>query len=184
MKKLLLITGELASGKSTLAHADLRSYPILGVTKDRMKEILADTVGFSDRAENRVLSNAVFATMHYLFLQAAEGSLPLLLESNFRQHELDLLYAEAERLGYSVLTVALTGDLTVLHRRFLARIASGTRHRAHRMQDLTEPEDFAAISVARNPRTYRPPFLILDTTAPDALLPEVIPDGIRAFLSD
>lgn len=182
MKKLLLLTGELASGKSTLAQAILDAHPMLGVTKDRMKELLADTVGFRDRAENRILSDAVFSTMHYLFLQAADASLPLLLESNFRQHELDLLYEEAERLGYSVLTVCLTGDLSVLHRRFLERAASGTRHRAHLMQDLSNFSDFAAISVQRNPRTYRGQLLLIDTTAPDAPPIATVPKQILSFL--
>ena len=51
MKKLILITGDLATGKSTLAKKLSQNLKILSFTKDVLKEVLSDVIGFSNRQE-------------------------------------------------------------------------------------------------------------------------------------
>ena len=47
MKKLLLITGDLATGKSTFADILSKRYDTNVFYKDTIKEVLGDTIGFS-----------------------------------------------------------------------------------------------------------------------------------------
>ena len=59
-KRTVLITGDLAAGKTTFAKKLSKHLGIDAICKDEIKEILAETVGFSNRAENKRLSQAAF----------------------------------------------------------------------------------------------------------------------------
>ena len=131
MGKLLLIMGDLATGKSTFAGMLSRRYQTNVFYKDTFKETLGDTIGFSNRAENLRLSVASAALMRMIFLEFCKLNKNLILESNFRQEELEKLHELAEENGYQVLTVALRGDLEILHQRFLHRLYNENRHAVH-----------------------------------------------------
>ena len=87
MKKLILITGDLASGKSTLANNLSKKLDILCFTKDVLKEILSDDIGFSNRQENKNLSIASVNVMKHIFEQYAFLQKDLILEANFHKDE-------------------------------------------------------------------------------------------------
>ena len=53
MKKVVLITGDLAAGKSTLADNLSKTLNFTCIKKDCVKEIICDSVGFSTREENK-----------------------------------------------------------------------------------------------------------------------------------
>ena len=181
MQKLMILVGDLAAGKSTLAHQICARYHVPAFTKDRFKELLCDGVGFHNREENLNLSFVTFEVLFHIFECFAAAKQPLILESNFRQNELDRLEAAAAAAGYETMTVFVTGDLRVLHKRFLARIASGTRHPAHLTQNLEEFKDFEAISCSKNPRRLFGTVVTIDTTAPDAPSDFSADERIRRF---
>ena len=83
MKKLILITGDLAAGKSTLAKKLSQNLKILSFTKDVLKEVLSDVIGFSNRQENKKLSIASVDIMKHIFTQYAFLEQDLILEANF-----------------------------------------------------------------------------------------------------
>ena len=143
MKKLILILGDLASGKSTTADLLSKKYFIPSLKKDTIKEILGDTIGFTDREENLKLSKATFELLLHAFDRMSLTSDDLILESNFRESELDRLTALAEERGYSILSLLLTADTEVLYQRYLARIKSG-RHPVHLTIDFDNYEGFVS----------------------------------------
>ena len=96
MKKLILVCGDLACGKSTFCGQLSRRFDIPVFYKDTIKEVLGDTIGFANREENLKLSVATFGLLRHIFLQSADLGHDLILESNFRQHELEEMY---ERRG-------------------------------------------------------------------------------------
>ena len=53
MNKLLLVMGDLATGKSTFANVLSRRYDTSVFFKDSIKEVLGDTIGFSNFVPNR-----------------------------------------------------------------------------------------------------------------------------------
>lgn len=144
MKKLLLITGDLACGKSTFGRMLSERYDIVLFYKDSIKEALGDTIGFSDRAENLKLSKAAVELMTLIFSEFAVQGKDLILEANFRTHELEKLHSIAAAHGYDVLTLVFRADTETLHGRFLNRIANENRHPVHIIGALNDYDDFAA----------------------------------------
>ena len=142
MGKLLLITGDLATGKSTFARILASRYRTNVFCKDVLKETLGDTIGFSNREENLKLSVASAALMRMIFLEFSALNKNLILESNFRQAELDTLYKMAQECGYDVMTVRIRGDLRILHRRFLHRLNHEDRHDVHACGGFEEFDAF------------------------------------------
>ena len=69
MSRLLLIMGDLATGKSTFAGILSKRYGINVFCKDSIKEVLGDTIGFTNREENLKLSKA---TMELMMFQIGE----------------------------------------------------------------------------------------------------------------
>ncbi len=166
MQKLILITGDLAAGKSTLAEHISKRYRIPTFTKDRIKELLCDRFGFSNREENLNLSYLSFDLLYHIFECFANTGSSLVLESNFRQSELDRLKTAAEQTGYEIVTIFLTGDLHILHQRYLNRASSGTRHPAHLSQNLDSVDDFITVSKANVPKFLYGTIIPIDTTLP------------------
>jgi predicted kinase len=141
MRRLILIFGDLASGKSTFADILSKRTGIPAIKKDRIKEILADTVGFETREENLALSRATFEIMLHIFERSAEAGEGLILESNFREGELKRLAAIADEAGYKILSLYLTADTKLLYGRFNERRKMG-RHRAHLTAEFESFEGF------------------------------------------
>lgn len=142
MKKLLLVTGDLATGKSAFANILSKRYNTNVFSKDSIKEVLGDTVGFSDREENKRLSRATAELMSFIFSEFAKLNKDLILESNFRASELEKLHQTAKENGYRVLTLVLRGDLTVLHKRYLNRMKNENRHPVHLSTTFDIFDDF------------------------------------------
>lgn len=142
MRRLLVITGDLATGKSTFSEILSERYHVNVFTKDKIKEILADTIGFADREENLKLSGAAVELLTFLFSSFTKLGGPLILEANFHREELERLQEMAAASHYEVLVLVLRGDLSVLHRRYLNRMQNENRHPAHLSNPIDQFEHF------------------------------------------
>lgn len=141
-KKLLLIMGDLACGKSTFANLLSNRYNTSVFGKDSIKEVLGDTIGFANREENLKLSRATMELMFFLFSEFTKLNKPLILESNFHTKELETLHKMASERGYEVLTLVLRGDVEAPHKRYLHRMQNENRHPVHLSTTLDVFEDF------------------------------------------
>ena len=134
MRNLIIITGDLAAGKSTLANSLSMELGIPCLIKDSLKEIACDAIGYETREENRELSISAVNSMIYVFNQTAKVGGDLILEANFRTGELEDIQEIAEDNNYQVLLISLIGDVNLLYQRFLDRMS--TRHIAHKSLHL------------------------------------------------
>lgn len=146
MRKLLLITGDIATGKSTFARILSQRYVTNVFTKDAIKEVLGDTIGFSNREENKKLSNASMKLMFFIFSEFGKLGTDLILESNFHRAELEELHQVAQSNGYDVLTISLYGDVKILHERYLNRMTKENRHPVHLSTTIDNFDDFKRCS--------------------------------------
>ncbi len=146
MRKLLLITGDLATGKSTFSNILSQRYKVNVFFKDSIKEVLGETIGFTDRAENKKLSNASMRLMFFIFSEFSKFGKDLILESNFHTKELEKLHEIAQDNDYEVLTIALYGNSEILHKRYLNRKNNENRHPVHLSTTLDVFEDFKKCS--------------------------------------
>ena len=131
MKKLLLITGDLACGKSTFGEILAKRYNSAAFYKDKIKEILGDTIGFESREDNLKLSHATMEIITHIFIETAKVGSDLILEANFKEHEMERIYTLAMDAGYNMLTLVLTADMEIIYQRFVNRIENENRHPVH-----------------------------------------------------
>ncbi|MGN0479083.1 MAG: AAA family ATPase [Hominenteromicrobium sp.] len=131
----ILVTGIPAAGKSTMAAflADALGLPVL--SKDSIKEILFDDLGFRSREEKVRLGVAGMHVMYYAAEQLMKARQPFILENNFENTSRDGLVEILRRHGYRAITVVLTGDYKVIYRRFCKRDTDPLRHRGHVVND-------------------------------------------------
>ena len=142
MQKLLLITGDIAAGKSTFSQILSGRYRVAVFQKDTIKEILGDYIGFRNREENKMLSDTTIELMCHVFSRIALTGNDLILEANFHEKELKKLHVIAEENSYEVLTIILRGDPEVLYHRYLHRMNEENRHPVHLSTTLDVKEDF------------------------------------------
>ena len=131
----ILITGIPATGKSTMAEVMSERLKLPVISKDTIKELLFDNVGFQSRAEKVKLGIASMEIMYYVAGQLMKAGRPFILENNFEyssEHGIKNLLAKYQ---YSALTITLTGDYKVIYQRFLERERCSDRHRGHVVND-------------------------------------------------
>lgn len=136
----ILITGIPAAGKSTMAEFLAERLNIPVISKDKVKELMYDVIGFRSREEKVRLGVASMNIMYYMAEQLMQTKQPFILENNFENISKEGLLAILNRYSYEAITVTLTGDYKKIYQRFLERNNSPDRHRGHVVNDCY-PED-------------------------------------------
>ncbi len=165
MQKLLLIMGDLATGKSTFANLLSTRYDANVFFKDSIKEVLGDTIGFSNREENKKLSVATGEVMCLILTGFGKLKKDLILESNFRIAELEKIHQIASEYDYEVLTLVLQGDAEILHARFLNRAHNENRHPVHLCAEFNTFDGFQ--TYIESLRTTKIPGAVIHINADD-----------------
>lgn len=131
----ILVTGIPASGKSTMAEflAERLRLPML--SKDKIKEILFDDVGFASRSEKVALGISAMNILYYTARQLMKCGRPFILENNFENISREGILFLLQKYSYHAVTVVLTGNYEIIYQRFLARNESPDRHRGHVVND-------------------------------------------------
>ena len=131
----ILVTGIPAAGQSTMAEVLSERLKLPVISKDAIKELLFDHVGFRSRAEKVNLGTAAMEIMYYAAGQQMKAGQAFILENNFEYASEQGMKHLLEKYQYSALTITLTGDYKVIYRRFLERESSPDRHRGHVVND-------------------------------------------------
>jgi predicted kinase len=132
MAWLIVITGRPAAGKSMLATWLGKQLRFPFISKDGIKEILFDELGWSDREWSQKLGQASINLLYYFAhtLLMAGGS--IILENTFRP---DLASSKlstlARQTNASALQIICNANNDVLYQRFKQRTESGLRHPGH-----------------------------------------------------
>ena len=136
MRKIILIGGDLASGKSTYSKFISKKFGLSLINKDTLKEILGDNILVTTRAENKKLSVISFELIKYFINNT---TCDLIVESNFKPYEMEELKKYED--NNSILSLHFFGDNKILHDRFIKRLELG-RHYVHKSQDFSNIDDF------------------------------------------
>lgn len=131
----ILVTGSPAAGKSTMAKVLSERLKLPVISKDAVKELLFDNVGFRSREEKVNLGIASMEIMYYVAGQLMSASQPFIMENNFEYSSQQGIQNLLDKYQYPALTIALTGDYKVIYRRYLERESSPDRHRGHVVND-------------------------------------------------
>lgn len=146
--RCVLISGVPASGKTRLGEYLSQTLDLPMLSKDRVKEILFDTVGFRSRAEKVALGVGAMELCYYFAEQLMKRGMPFILENNFENASKPGIMALLKRYDCRPVTLLLTGDYQVIYQRFLRRDLSPDRHRGHVVNtQYPEPEGEKAVYV-------------------------------------
>ncbi len=136
-KKIIIIQGYLAAGKSTFARQSAKELGLPCFVKDTFKMALCAGVPIEDQAVSSQFSAVTFDAMMYTAERLMEAGFPLMIEGNFlpagikKTDEAGTIRALIEKYGYRVLTFRFVGDIEVLYQRFLTREGSAERGKAN-----------------------------------------------------
>lgn len=142
MKQVLIITGQLASLKTTIAKKLATDLKALLLCKDDLKEALAQSIKTTSREENKALSNATFHVMHEVLLKSLIHDNPVILEGNFKENEYHTLITSLNHADIQSVTLYLHGESEALYNRYLKREIN--RHETHRSMGTMNKDTFIA----------------------------------------
>lgn len=162
---LVLVTGPPASGKTVLAQWLAPALRMPLISKDELKVILYDTLGWGGRERDRQVSDAAYALMYHLAETEMRAGSSLMLESNFRIEAGPTIAALQEQHAFRTIQIRCWASREVLVSRLEARAASGERHPGHadRQTIETELEELLASGAAL---LLDGPLIEVDTTDP------------------
>lgn len=162
MPKVILIGGQLATGKTTLAKNLSKELAVPFFYKDIIKEKLCDKIGFKNREENLKMSAATFEILYHISEQFILLEKDLILESNFRQEELDRLCSLFDKNNYQIISIELVGNLNILYQRYLDRFKYENRNIAH--ANFNTKEEFLEYNQSMLDRKYPGKHIKLDAS--------------------
>jgi len=141
----ILVTGIPAAGKSTIA-AELSNHLLFPVvSKDSIKELLFDELGFESREEKVRLGIASMKIMLYFAEQLMKRDKAFILENNFEKVFEEELISCLQKYGYKAITVTLTGNYDTIYARYAERNSSPDRHRGHVVNDCYPEKNVGAV---------------------------------------
>jgi len=133
---IVVVTGPPCAGKTTLAKrlAEQLELPLL--TKDGVKELLFDSLGWKDREWSKQLSNATYAVMYHFAEMLLAARIAFILESNFRTEQATPRFLELQTsYPFNLLQVVCNTAPATLLARYRFRAETSERHPGHVDQD-------------------------------------------------
>jgi len=129
-RHIVLVAGAAATGKTTFAKAAAAALNLPLLCKDEIKQIAWNKARWEKEYLKFNQTNGVMAyeILFYFAEQLMKTQAPFMLESNFRKPAEDTLKALIERYQYRAVTVLFDTDISILHKRFLARDQLAERH--------------------------------------------------------
>lgn len=138
-KKIMIIEGYLASGKSTFALQLSKSINVPYFVKDTFKTAICNNISVADRKESSLFSAVTFNAMMYVTERFFETGSPIIMEGNFvpagvkQVDEAGVIKQLIDKYGYTPLTFQFKGDTRILYKRFMDREKTVERGQANKI---------------------------------------------------
>jgi len=174
--------GHLAALKTTIAKQLSEDFHISLFYKDHIKELLTDAIGYQNREENINLSHATFLIIKDLIETMAQSNQSLMVESNFKYGELNLIKPIIDRYHVDVLTIFLTAEAEILYQRYKDRQAY--RHKAHQSVQILDEANFRSSMFAYDESQLLGQSIKIDTSHYDVQTYHMIQSQLRDFLNE
>lgn len=133
---LVIVGGAPATGKTTLARELARRLHLAILTKDDIKESLADALGSGDRTRSRELGRAAYRVLFDVTARTLEAGTGVVLEANFYRDDSADELRRLARLGEAVI-VLCRSDAATRRARFETR---RDRHPVHLDREILAHE--------------------------------------------
>jgi predicted kinase len=131
-QNLIIVTGHPASGKTTLAQKLEAELNIPLIYRDQIKEILYDSLGWSDLSWSRKLGLASYELLYYIVDTHLSSGNSIIIESNFDpQMTNDRISALKAKYDCRLIQVYCHAPAEVLLARYARRGDTSERHPGH-----------------------------------------------------
>ncbi len=156
ISRLILMNGPPASGKTTLASILAQRLKLPLFSKDQLKELLFEILGWGEREWSRKLGAASSDLLFSIAESQIRAGQSCILESNFHaQSALKHLTRLEQHYDFRCIQILCMTDPDILMRRYNQRTLSGERHPGHgdelitaTLADTLFDEPFPAIPYA------------------------------------
>jgi hypothetical protein len=134
---IIIVHGLPCTGKTTVARKIAAEFSFPLIEKDGFKEILFNTLGWSDREWSKRLGHASLELIFYVLRSHLTTHQPLIIDCNFHPQFHNQRFQEITA-GYDFLPLQVLcwAEGQTLYRRFCER--TGARHPGHVDETLTE----------------------------------------------
>jgi predicted kinase len=179
---LVIVSGPPASGKTTIGErlAGVLDLPLL--TKDGIKELLADSLEVEGIEWSKKLGAASFELLFDLANRLLSAGTSVIIEGNFDPElSTDRLASIVRNASAAVVQVICRADVDELVERYKRRDASGKRHAIHVDGDRVSDESFEMLLRRDSlpPLNIDGPIIEIDTTDGKTVDVTEIADEIR-----
>lgn len=127
----MIVSGSPAAGKTTLATHLARELGLPLLTKDEVKEAIADSIPASDRDESRRLGDAAYRVLFRIVARLVDSGTGVVLESNFERGRAEAELVSLVAKSRAILVQCSVPDTLALER-YRGRARAGTRHTVHK----------------------------------------------------
>jgi predicted kinase len=130
--QLIIVTGRPGAGKTTLAKWLAQELQIPFISKDSIREVLFERLGWNDRAWAQLLGRATVDLMFYFAQMQLEVGHSLILDNAFDPALSSPRFRDLKTRHHAeTLQIVCNADRETLFQRFKARAMSGNRHPGH-----------------------------------------------------
>jgi len=185
MAWLIIVTGQPASGKSTLATWLSQQLALPVISKDGIKEVMFAEMGWQDREWSKLLGRASVEIMYHLAHTLLAAGSSLILENAFHP---ELASAKLQTIIHQhqarAIQIICQAPSEVLFHRFRQRAEAGQRHDGH--VDLLSLDELRANLQQQRPVHLQIESAVIPVDSTDfaALDYETILAQVQALMND
>lgn len=129
---LVIISGLPCTGKTFLGKRLAKEFNLPYLSKDGIKELLFDSLGWQDREWSKKLGLASYNLLYYFAESQLTAGKSFIIESNFKAEFDSKKFLDLKKkYEYEPLQIVCKTDGEVLFERFKKRTESGERHPGH-----------------------------------------------------